>query len=104
VGAAGGAGALGGIIAGPIGALVAAGIVSILGLGDDFIGQAIAVAFQRAEDAETPPTQGQFQGRTFNSKISVNGGDQGQYDIFFDVLVETITRKTSKSLLVAQGM
>ena len=87
------AGTVGAIAGGPIGALIAAGIVSALDLGDDFVGQAATLLFARPEDVGTPPTQGQFhpegldQGMAFNRKINVDGGDEGVYDLFFDILV-----------------
>jgi hypothetical protein len=87
IGPAAAAGTVGGIAAGPIGALIAAGIVSVLGLGDDFINQAATLLFARPEDVGTPPTIGQFRGIDFNRKINVNGGDEGEYDLFFDILV-----------------
>ncbi|HTR68230.1 MAG TPA: hypothetical protein VMH85_20790 [Terriglobales bacterium] len=87
IGPAAGAGTVGAIAGGPIGALIAAGIVSALGLGDDFINQAVAVLFSRPDDVGTPATLGQFQDNDFNRKINVNGGEQGEYDLFFDVVV-----------------
>ena len=87
VGPSAAAGTVGAIAGGPIGALVAAGIVSLLGLGDDFIGQATTVLFARQDDVGTPPTLDQFQGNDFNCKINVNGGDEGEYDLFFDIVV-----------------
>ncbi len=90
VGPSAAAGTIGGIAGGPLGALLAAGIVSALGLGDDFINQSIALLFTRPENVGEPPTQGQFQETDYNRKINVNGGDQGIYDLFFDIHVEEI--------------
>jgi hypothetical protein len=87
IGPAAGAATLSGIIAGPFGALAAAGIVSALGLGDDFVGQNATLAFQRPENVTTPPDQGTFQGNPFNAKIEIDGGDEGHYELFFALLV-----------------
>ena len=81
------AGTVGGIAAGPIGALIAAGIVAGLGLGDDFINQAATLLFDRADNVGTPPNLGQFGGMDYNRKIYINGGAQGEYDLFFNVIV-----------------
>jgi hypothetical protein len=96
VGLAAGAATVGGIAAGPLGALAAAGIVSVLGLGDDFVGQSASLLFARQEDVGTPPKQGQFQGNDFNHKININGDEEGEYDLFFDVLVERINPSTTE--------
>ena len=90
VGPAAAAGTVGAIAGGPLGALAAAGIVSILGLGDDFVGQAAMVLFELQDDVGMPPNQGQFQGNDFNRKITINGDDEGEYELFFDVVVELI--------------
>lgn len=87
IGPAAAAGTVGGFAAGPLGALVAVGIVSALGLGDDFINQAATLLFASPEDVGKPPKQGQFQETDFNRKITVNGGDEGEYDLFFDIRV-----------------
>jgi hypothetical protein len=86
---AGGA-TIGGIIGGPLGALAAAGVVALLGLGDDFVGQDAAVLFVHSDDVGNPEVQGQFRGADFNKKISVDGDSEGAYDLFFDVRVQTI--------------
>ena len=80
-----------GVLAGPIGALAAAGIVAGLGLGDDYVGEGAILAFNRPELATTPEPQGNFNGAPFNAKIEIRGGDEGSFDVFFDVLVVTIT-------------
>jgi hypothetical protein len=79
--------AIGGFLGGPIGALLVTGIVAGLGLGDDFVGQSIHRLFERL-DASSPPRLGQFQGNDFNMRINVNGGVEGEYDLFFDVFVQ----------------
>lgn len=88
VGAA--AGTIGAIAAGPLGALVASAIVSVFGLGDDFVGQNAAQLFMSPDNVGTPPTLGQFQGTDFHSKITVGGNDEGAYDLFFNVLVKKV--------------
>jgi hypothetical protein len=90
VGPAAAAGTVGAIAAGPLGALVAAGIVTALDLGDDFVGQSAMLLFERAENVGTPPPMGKFQNMTYNRMIKVNGGEEGEYDLFFDVLVQYI--------------
>jgi hypothetical protein len=87
---AAGAGTVGGIAGGPLGAIVAAGIVLALDLGDDFIGQSVAVLFPRPEDVGTPQTKGQFQGNDFNQQIDITSEEEGQYELFFDVHVALI--------------
>jgi hypothetical protein len=67
VGTVAGASSLSAIVAGPLGAIVALGIVTVLDLGDDFIA-----------DFETTP---------FNTKIRINGGDDSAYELVFDVHV-----------------
>jgi hypothetical protein len=90
VGPAAAAGTVGAIAAGPIGALIASGVVSTLDLRDDFVGQAASILFSRSEDVGTPPKKGEFQTNEFNHQISINGGRQGEYEFFFDVLVQRI--------------
>jgi hypothetical protein len=90
VGPAAAAGTVGAIAAGPLGALVAAGIVTALDLGDDFVGQSAMLLFERAENVGTPPPIDKFQNMTYNRMIKVNGGAEGEYDLFFDVLVQYI--------------
>jgi hypothetical protein len=87
IGPSAGAAGVGGIVGGPLGALVAAGIVQVLGLGDDFINQSGTVAFSRPENVGTPAMLGMFKGTPFNSQISVDGGDEGRYELFFDIHV-----------------
>jgi hypothetical protein len=77
-----------GLLAGPLGAMAAVGIVSLFGLGDDFIGQDVALVFQRPDDVSTPPPLGEFRGNSFNKKLDINGGDAGgRHELFFDVQV-----------------
>lgn len=83
VGAA--ASSVGGVLGGPIGALIAAGIVSVLGLGDDFIGQDVTMQFNRPESTETPSPLGNFRGNPFNAKLAISKEDEGSYELFFDV-------------------
>jgi hypothetical protein len=77
-----------GVLAGPIGALGAALIVQGLGLGDDHIGERAVVEFTRPEKIGTPPKQGDVQpGMEYNAKVDIDGGDEGVYEVFFDVVV-----------------
>jgi hypothetical protein len=86
VGVAAGAGTVGAIAGGPLGALVAAAIVEVLGLGDDFVGQNADILFLHPDDVGTPPIRGKFQGKLdFNSEIVVGGGEEGKYTLFFFV-------------------
>ncbi|MER8973206.1 MULTISPECIES: hypothetical protein [unclassified Mesorhizobium] len=93
IGPAATAGAVG-LLAGPLGALLAVGVVSVLGLGDDWIGQGVALAFTRPEQAKTPPPLGTFQGNPFNAKIDINGGPEGHYELFFDIHVKEVEQTT----------
>jgi hypothetical protein len=90
VGPAAAAATVGGIAAGPLGALAAAGIVTVLDLGDDFVGQTAKSFFELQNDVGTPPLLGQFQNNDFNVKININGDEEGEYDLFFHVLTEEI--------------
>jgi hypothetical protein len=86
---------LGGVLAGPIGALGAALIVEGLDLGDDHIGERAVVEFARPEKIGTPPKQGDVQpGMEFNAKVDIDGGDDGVYEVFFDVVVLEDIQKT----------
>jgi hypothetical protein len=80
-----------GLLAGPLGSLLAIGVVQVLGLGDDFVGQDVALAFTRADNTTTPPSLGQFRGNSFNAKTDIDGGDEGHYELFFDIAVENHT-------------
>ena len=93
IGPASTAGAVG-LIAGPLGALAAIGIVSLLGLGDDWIGQGVSLAFNRPEKAITPTEMGQFQGIPYNVKVGINGGSEGVYELYFDIHVTEIEEST----------
>jgi hypothetical protein len=88
------AAAAGGVLAGPLGALLAVGVVKGLGLGDDFIGQGMTLAFQRPESVKTPDEMGKFEGVPFNAKIDIDGGGEGKYELFFDIHVAEIDIKT----------
>ena len=87
LGPAGAAGGLAGIVAGPLGALVAVGVVTLLDLGDDFIGQDATFVFSRPENALTPDKLGDFRGMPFNARADVDGGKEGHYELFFDISV-----------------
>ena len=94
VGVGAAAAGAGGLLAGPLGALAAAGVVAVLGLGDDFIGENVTVAFARPEDTSTPPDQGTFQGNSFNAQITITGNAEGNYALFFDILVTQVSITT----------
>lgn len=79
-----------GLVSGPLGALVAVGIVSALGLGDDFIGQDVALAFTRPENVGIPPSLGSFRGNSFNARVNIDGGNQGHHELYFDIVVTKI--------------
>lgn len=90
VGPAALAAGVGGVAAGPLGALLAAGIVSTLGLGDDFINQTAFMLFEHSNDVGSPSKLGQVQHMDYNRNANVNGGDQGEYDLYFQILVKEI--------------
>lgn len=92
VGPAAAAGAVGAIAGGPIGAAIAVGIVEAFGLDDDFVGQSASILFALTEDVGTPAEQGEFGTTKFNHRIVVDGGDEGKYELFFDVLVQRFER------------
>ncbi|TCL63654.1 hypothetical protein [Rhizobium sp. BK251] len=84
-----------GAFAGPLGALLAAGIVQILDLGDDYIGQGAQLLYARTELAGSdPPRQGSFQGQDYNVMIEINGREEGHYQLFFDVDGRTINEQS----------
>jgi hypothetical protein len=91
------AGGVAGYLAGPIGALVAVGIVKALDLGDDFIGQQAKLINTRPEKVGTPPPLGQFAGNDFNVKLDIDGGDEGHYELFFDAVTTKHTEVTEGS-------
>jgi hypothetical protein len=76
------------VFAGPLGALAAVAIVSGLGLGDDFIQQGAKSLFDKPEhEASSPPKLGEFDDADYNVRIPLDGGDEGVYETFFEVLV-----------------
>ena len=88
IGPAAGAATLAGIVAGPFGALAAAGIVFLLGLDDDFVGQNATGAFQIPERiVTTPPDLGELQGNPFNAKVVIDGDSEGAYELYFAIHV-----------------
>jgi len=78
-----------GMITGPFKELLPAGVVSLLGLDDDYIGQDVALVLQRPEEVGTKPPIGEFRGKPFNEKIEIGVGDEGSYALFFDVFVDS---------------
>jgi hypothetical protein len=83
-----------GALAGPLGTLLAVGIVQALGLGDDYIGQGSRTLFARPELVGTEPGRlGSFQGQDYNVMIDINGGGEGHYQLFFFVDGRKITEE-----------
>jgi RNA polymerase sigma factor (sigma-70 family) len=88
IGAGAVAAGAGAIAAGPLGALLATGIVSTLGLGDDFIDQSLATLFGRPEVVGTPAPMGVFENNEYNVQLTLDGQGRGRYEVFFDVHVK----------------
>jgi hypothetical protein len=94
VGIAAAAGAVGGILAGPLGAAGTEAIVATLQLGDDFVGERVKVLWDRLaenEEPKSPPVLGKFQDNDFNIMLDVDGGDEGRYQLFFDLTIDNIS-------------
>ncbi len=86
------AGAIGAVFAGPWGALLTGAIVEVFGLGDDFIGQGSQTLFARPElVGKEPDKLGSFMGQDYNVIIDIDGGEEGHYQLYFDVDGRTIT-------------
>ena len=82
--------AAGGALSGAWGSLIALGVVAILGLGDDFIGQNAQTLFVEGFEPETPETIAHLSGTPYNVNISVNSDNDGRYDLYFFVRVDKI--------------
>jgi len=90
--AAGGDGALtpaaaiaGGLVGGPLGALVVGGIVELAGLADDYVGERGTMLFSKG-DYTNPPIKGYLdeddkEGSEWTHKLPIRG-DGGEYDVF----------------------
>jgi hypothetical protein len=83
VGPSAAAGGVAGFLAGPLGALLASGVVSLLGLGDDWIGQSLVLVFAYPDEAHTPDRIDRFQGQEYNKVVDIDGGDEGHHQLYF---------------------
>ncbi len=65
----------------------------MFGLGDDHIGSVPRVMFDynpNLEEWVTPPTTGLFGDNPYNTEIKVDGGDEGIYELRFQVEIVTV--------------
>lgn len=83
IGTAAAASTAAGLISGPIGALLAGAIVSLFGLGDDYVGQDVAMLFQNPDSVGNRKAIGKFRDNDFNVRIAIDGHDEGSYELFF---------------------
>ncbi|NEA31852.1 hypothetical protein [Streptomyces sp. SID13031] len=90
--AAGNAGALspwaaigGGLVGGPLGALVAGGIVAAFGLGDDYVGERGATLFDPKDGYDSPPDRGKVGGESYTHMFPISSGGSGSYDVYLRV-------------------
>jgi hypothetical protein len=96
IGPTAGAAGAAGTLAGPVGAVIAGAIVTVMDLGDDYIGHAGAAFFTRAYDIGDTPIEpkklGDFPGmdtnRGYNAVIDIDGKGEGKYQLYFDIAVE----------------
>ncbi len=80
-----------GALAGPLGSLLAVGIVQLLGLGDDYIGQDSQVLYAKPElVGQDPPRLGSYRGQDYNVMLDIDGRGEGHYQLFFAVDGRTI--------------
>jgi hypothetical protein len=64
------------------------GIAAVFGLADDLIGKTPLVLFDNKADLKewrAPAIKGMHGGNEYNVDISVDGGDEGKYTLFFKV-------------------
>jgi hypothetical protein len=73
------------VVGGPIGTLVARGLVGGLGLADDFVGERGATLFDKKIGYATPPTIGTAGGEGYTHKFWIDGKSQGKYDVYLRV-------------------
>lgn len=71
-------------------------VAALFGLGDDHIKNVSKVLFDYDPNLEkwtTPPELGHHEGNPYNLKLRVNqeNADEGDYDLFFNVRVVTVT-------------
>ena len=77
----------GAVVGGPLGALVARGLVGGLDLADDYIKQDGVTLFSKETGYRDPPIKGQFWDENWTHKLYLDGGDEGKYDLYFRVLI-----------------
>jgi hypothetical protein len=77
----------GAVVGGPLGAMLARGLVGGLGLADDYIGQNGVTLFSKETGYRDPPVKGKFFDENWTHKLFLDGGDEGQYDLYFRVLI-----------------
>jgi hypothetical protein len=73
------------LVGGPLGTLIARGLVGGLGLADDYVGERGAVLFDKAQGYGKIPIIGTVDGEDYTHKFWIDGGDDGKYDLFFRV-------------------
>jgi hypothetical protein len=75
------------------------GIAAILGLGDDEVGKKGMVLFDNKPELlawSQPPVQGIHEGNEYTHKMLVGDGDEGQYELFFYVMLWKVTEGPSR--------
>lgn len=77
----------GAVLGGPMGALIARGVVAGLDLADDYVGQDGVTLFSKENGYADPPFKGQFLEEHWTHKLFIDGGDEGKYDVYFRVLI-----------------
>ncbi|MDQ4032994.1 MAG: hypothetical protein M3332_12300 [Actinomycetota bacterium] len=76
------------IVNGPVGALVAKGLVAGLGLADDYVGQQGATIFGRETGYVDPPTLGRTStGEPYTHRFWVNSDGAGDYEVYLRVQI-----------------
>ena len=64
------------------------GAASVLDLADDLVGKNVSLLFDNRPDVsewQPLPVRGKHGDNEYNWVINVNGGDEGEYDVFFKV-------------------
>jgi hypothetical protein len=85
--AAGAIGATGGALGGAWGTVLALLVVEVFGMGDDYIAQNATKLFVDGGVPTTPPDLGSFLGDPYNAKVRVAQEGEGEYELYFHVLV-----------------
>ena len=75
------------IVGGPLGALLSVGIVKGLDLADDYIDETSEELFGLRHGYGQYPVIGYLDKAPYTHKLYLNGDDEGQYDVFFNVEV-----------------